>query len=96
MIFMVREQKNESIHFNNSGQDGDDISKIPATTEVLALTSKQQHNIRLLKQICNYKVFTVYHQNICGLVNKVNELITFLYPTLPHVYYRASFKAPPN
>jgi hypothetical protein len=47
---MVREQqKNESINFNNSGQDGDDINKILATTEVFALTSKQQHNTRMLK-----------------------------------------------
>jgi hypothetical protein len=28
---------------------------------------------------------SMYHQNICGLKNKTNDLISFLYPKLPSV-----------
>jgi hypothetical protein len=30
-------------------------------------------------------LLTVCHQNICGLSNKINELITFLHPHFPDV-----------
>jgi hypothetical protein len=32
-----------------------------------------------------HNLLTIYHQNICGLSNKVNELITFLHPHFPDV-----------
>jgi len=30
-------------------------------------------------------LLTIYHQNICGLSNEINELITFLHPYFPDV-----------
>ena len=30
-------------------------------------------------------LLTMYHQNICGLSNNINELITFLHPHFPDI-----------
>ena len=29
----------------------------------------------------------IYHQNICGLGTKTNDLLTSLYPNLPHILW---------
>jgi len=31
------------------------------------------------------QVLRIYHQNICGLGSKTNDLLTSLYPSLPHI-----------
>jgi hypothetical protein len=30
-------------------------------------------------------LFTVYHQNICGLKGKIDELISSMFPNFPHI-----------
>jgi exonuclease III len=32
-------------------------------------------------------LLTIHHHNICGLNNKINEVITFLHPDFPDVLY---------
>jgi hypothetical protein len=51
--------------------------------------SSHTHNMQCKskshQQFPNNKGLLVYHQNICGLVNKANEIVTSLYPNFPHI-----------
>ena len=33
------------------------------------------------------QVLRIYHQNICGLGSKTNDLLISLYPSLPHIVF---------
>jgi predicted RNA-binding protein len=38
-------------------------------------------------KLTEHKILKVFHQNIPGLKNKRNELISSLYSAIPHTYY---------
>jgi len=47
--------------------------------------SKSKFKIKLSHQINGSVPLTVYHQNVRGLRGKVNELLSQVYPTFPHI-----------
>jgi hypothetical protein len=68
--------------FNQVNCNSDDISVdrgVSAHTHIMQCKSKSH------QQFPNNKGLLVYHQNICGLVNKTNEILTSLYPNFPHI-----------
>jgi hypothetical protein len=46
--------------------------------------NKEETSTSCLKSV-NNKVLKVFHQNIRGLRNKINELLCSLHPVLPHI-----------
>jgi DNA polymerase III alpha subunit len=54
--------------------------------------SKLSHSNRLNnksgKECSSQNYLKIYHQNICGLKCKINELLSSLYPNLPHYLYQ--------
>jgi hypothetical protein len=47
-------------------------------------TGSKSHKSGLVVSDSN-QVLRIYHQNICGLGSKSNDLLASLYPTLPHL-----------
>ena len=46
--------------------------------------SARNNNLRFIDSD-NNQVLRIYHQNICGLGTKTNDLLASLYPYLPHI-----------
>jgi hypothetical protein len=44
-----------------------------------------QNYYAITHTVFNNKGFKIYHQNICGLANKTNEIYTYLYANLPQI-----------
>jgi len=64
-----------------------DSSNILTTYHKLSteLPPKSKSKTKLPPQLKDSVSLTVYHQNIQGLRGKVNELLSQLYPTFPHI-----------
>ena len=48
--------------------------------------SARNNNLRFIDSD-NNQVLRIYHQNICGLGTKLNDLLASIYPDLPHILY---------
>ena len=46
--------------------------------------SAKKYNLGFLDRD-SHQVLRIYHQNICGLGSKTNDLLISLYPNLPHI-----------
>ena len=46
--------------------------------------SAKKYNLGFLDRDSD-QVLRIYHQNICGLGSKTNDLLILLYPNLPHI-----------
>ena len=46
--------------------------------------SARNNNLRFIGSDIN-QMLRIYHQNICGLGTKMNDLLASLYPNLPHI-----------
>jgi hypothetical protein len=49
-----------------------------------ALKLKREH-CNIHKEVFNNNVFKIYHQNICGLLNKTSEIYAHLHPEFPQI-----------
>jgi hypothetical protein len=46
--------------------------------------STMNNNFRFIGSV-SYQALRIYHQNICGLAPKTNDLLISFYPDLPHI-----------
>ena len=75
-------------HFNNDrGNILHSATSATLTSQTVSteVPHKTIQNNEMPPKLKGSTAFTIYHQNIRGLGGKVNELISQLYPTLPHI-----------
>ena len=79
---MVNLNQNDN---NNSNENFSQFTTNPKYNQInFYKNSAQNNNFRFIDSDSN-QVLRIYHQNICGLGSKMNDLLISLYPNLPHI-----------
>jgi hypothetical protein len=76
---MVNLNRNVSNSSNKAFTQVNDCVKI--TQESLCKDSVRKNSV-VIRDNCKKQILKIYHQNICGLGSKTDELLASLYPNL--------------
>ena len=70
---------------NNSKENVTQFTTNPKHNQTnFCMKGTNNNNLRF-RDSDNNQVLIIYHQNICGLGSKTNDLLTALYPNFPHI-----------
>jgi hypothetical protein len=70
---------------NNSLENCTQFTTNPKYNQINFYKNSAKNNISRFIDSDSNQVSRIYHQNICGLGSKMNDLLISLYPNLPHI-----------
>jgi hypothetical protein len=75
----IKDQRCEGVYYKNFRWENCFTNDISITAEFSAQSRCSKHNYMPQHYFFNIRDFMIYRQNICGLTNKSNEIVTSIY-----------------